>query len=242
MESSPLTKLPAAVRNHIYALALHEPKGINIRPHGLDAQENNHLLALTAVCREIRAETQRMFYSVNEFTFLSNYLRGFYMEDFEPGPQYENTILGNSGIVDWFSEIGQENLAQAAQVTVELGKLMATFDDELEIDFALDQIASEVLSKLSVDSKPLQNVALVFKVHHLEHPEDLGGESSYNEEEGLVMHYRIRYGQNTAKTRADLQKSLDTTMANAATIVDRDWDDDDLERLHDLVCDAVLQW
>ncbi|KAK5687383.1 hypothetical protein LTS10_001521 [Elasticomyces elasticus] len=224
MESSPLTKLPAEVRNHIYALAIHEPKGINIRPNGLDTPANKHLLALTAVCPRVICAGS--------------------MDDYDTGPEYEDfpAPWSRSPIIGWFSKVGQKNLMQAPQLTIELGELMVTFDDELEIDFALDQTASEVPSQLSVDSKPLQNVVLVFKVHHLEHPEDLGGESSYNEEEGLVMHYRIRYGQDKATTQADLQKSLETTMANAATIVYRDWDDDDLERLHDLVCDAVLHW
>ncbi|KAK3650690.1 hypothetical protein LTR56_006095 [Elasticomyces elasticus] len=220
MESSTLIKIPAEVRNRIYALTLHEPKGINIQPNGVDTPANKHLLALTAVCRELRADTWQMFYAVNDFTFKSSYLRGFHMDDYDTGPEYEDfpAPWSRSPIIGWFSKVGQENLVHAPQLIIELGELTVTFDDELEIDFALDQIASEVLSKLSVDSKPLQNVVLVFKVHHSNTLRTL-------EVKAVTMR------------RKDLLCTI-----GFVTIVDRDWDDDDLERLHDLVCDAMLQW
>jgi len=60
-------KLPAELRNRIYELALLlQISGFTIRATHDRATSENAPLALTTTCRQIRAEIESMFYSLNK--------------------------------------------------------------------------------------------------------------------------------------------------------------------------------
>lgn len=70
MDNSPLSKLPAEIRNEMYDLALKNDNCKITRQARLSCgSENKHPLALTQTCRAVRQETQLTFFAVNTFTF-----------------------------------------------------------------------------------------------------------------------------------------------------------------------------
>jgi len=91
MDNSPLSKLPAGLRNHIYELVLSLRQPIVFRrgsanvhnhcPHAihLPTLATPHPLALPSTCKETRAETLQFFHATNTFElrFHSDEERGF---------------------------------------------------------------------------------------------------------------------------------------------------------------------
>ena len=83
MESSPLARLPAELRNDVYELVLIGPAPLTFwttyrrgkRCVMKIAPESKHLLALTEVCKEVRAETKLLFFAANTFVFAERQLR-----------------------------------------------------------------------------------------------------------------------------------------------------------------------
>lgn len=79
MDTSHLARLPAELRNAIYAYILRYDDGpIELLPgHVGRVQTQSHvrhdkLLALTRTCREIRQDTRLMFFALNEFLFIGD--------------------------------------------------------------------------------------------------------------------------------------------------------------------------
>ncbi|KAK6393644.1 hypothetical protein LTR65_002516 [Meristemomyces frigidus] len=74
MDSSPLGGLPPELRNNIYELALQPDHQIKIwlvsegLEHKLGSKGHANTFALTRVCRQMRAESSQLFYSLNTFT------------------------------------------------------------------------------------------------------------------------------------------------------------------------------
>lgn len=83
MENSPLIRLPAELRNDIFSMVLTQPRGLELlyhpgsvpfarnrkfcatQPDG-STQFLNKVLAITAVCKQIRQETKGVFFHENE--------------------------------------------------------------------------------------------------------------------------------------------------------------------------------
>jgi hypothetical protein len=100
MDASPLSRLPAEIRNIIYKLALQSSSTLKlayscIRDSAfraelplLDFDNRRNITALTRTCRAIRAESTQLFYSINTFqisipvfaspTNLRRALKGFF--------------------------------------------------------------------------------------------------------------------------------------------------------------------
>ena len=71
MDASSLARLSPELRNRIYEFALFRPEGVLIpfsrSNRSYLPRSPNAQLALTTVCREVRAETKLLFYAVNTF-------------------------------------------------------------------------------------------------------------------------------------------------------------------------------
>lgn len=76
MDESPLAKLPPELRNRIYELALRQENPVRLhwtiwpeeKVHHMDATRSTPtILALTKTCRQIRQESNKLFYAVNRF-------------------------------------------------------------------------------------------------------------------------------------------------------------------------------
>lgn len=76
MESSPLVRLPAELRNQIFADALQAPGHIRLcfsyeRPHDAENTQDHrsNRLSLTLTCKQIREESCLLFFAANSFVF-----------------------------------------------------------------------------------------------------------------------------------------------------------------------------
>lgn len=76
MDASPLAKLPPELRSIIYELVLYRPLGFRFERRRKNAditycnppdQRQRHMLALTEVCKHVRAESTSTFYAINSF-------------------------------------------------------------------------------------------------------------------------------------------------------------------------------
>lgn len=74
MDRSPLAKLPAELRNHVYELALRHPVPLKLywdpildEFHRLEAFRPRLPLALTETCQQVRVECTQIFYAINTF-------------------------------------------------------------------------------------------------------------------------------------------------------------------------------
>ncbi|KAK5735939.1 hypothetical protein LTR17_007774 [Elasticomyces elasticus] len=79
MDDSPLSKIPAELRNTISELALYEPNGVHFDLYTRMEQRSivpTALLALTATCQQMRAETHDMLFAINSCTIHTHYFRG----------------------------------------------------------------------------------------------------------------------------------------------------------------------
>ena len=124
MNTSSLFSLPAELRNRIYELALCQPAGITIsvsegRPHLLYSPiEIRHLLALTQTCRILSSESSPVFYEVNEFTFVSKYLR----EQRHPGNlQNRRNTLWQHELFTRLDCLGPDNVRALSHITIDIG-------------------------------------------------------------------------------------------------------------------------
>lgn len=76
LENSPLGRVPGEIRNTIYTMALTYPGGLNCksstwRPMS-DGTSPSQALNLRATCKQIRAETEGMFFALNDVSIWSD--------------------------------------------------------------------------------------------------------------------------------------------------------------------------
>jgi len=114
-------KLPAELRNRTYELALLlQISGFTIRATHDRATSENAPLALTTTCRQIRAETESMFYSLNK---LIMDIPAF------PIMNLTETLVEASELVahhmeplrQWFTKLGATRLGLVEEVWLDLG-------------------------------------------------------------------------------------------------------------------------
>ena len=147
MKHSPLGRLPPELRNHIYHLALYEPKPIVVRPYGYEIVECNKSrtqpppcpspVALTITCKAIRQESVQVFYAIN--TFMVADAEGspehavMSARDFIAQIRQRNSLAVRSMIVD----IGELGGPQESQVLGAIAFLFRTAQTKSLIDFSI---------------------------------------------------------------------------------------------------------
>ena len=146
MDDSPLSKLPGEVRNEIYQLALRHTSPIIIckNENEVMAVNSTPAMALTAVCRQMRKETLKIFYAVNSFTIQTEYFNSCYDSMIEDGDDFDPPDVLSS-ITAWLAHIGIENKNQIPHLCVDLG--FFTIEEmycmsEFYLQFALWEIVS----------------------------------------------------------------------------------------------------
>ncbi|KAK0861795.1 hypothetical protein LTS02_007553 [Friedmanniomyces endolithicus] len=129
MNNSPLAKLAPELRNRIYELALYVPGpgGIRVFITKRGARVNNAPLALTKVCREIRADTVKMFYAVNVFTVYTKIFDDMEEDEGSDGAMDAAGVaeMPIDRAVNWFAKFGKTNAGMAKRVVINLGTLNA---------------------------------------------------------------------------------------------------------------------
>ncbi|KAK3650691.1 hypothetical protein LTR56_006096 [Elasticomyces elasticus] len=73
MDESPLQKMPGELRNRVAELVLYEPDGVDITIADGHATCRNPP-SLPSVCRQLRTETAKMYFAINEFTIFTECL------------------------------------------------------------------------------------------------------------------------------------------------------------------------
>ncbi|KAK0264399.1 hypothetical protein B0A54_17928 [Friedmanniomyces endolithicus] len=217
MDDSPLRRLSPELRNRIYELALHVPgrSGIKVRLGKRGAQVKNAPLALTKVCREIRADTVKMFYAVNSFTVYTKMFDEMEEEEGTDGP------MDAAGAAEmpidrtwsWFAQFGEKNPRMAKRVIINLGTLDANEGNAggwLTIAWG----ATTYLTSPSEDNPlfPTAGPAPAFSTITITFNIDPQPCHSGPKVPKPYVSYRFRRGSGEAATRRDLQRSLDLIM------------------------------
>ncbi|KAK1058763.1 hypothetical protein LTR74_013155 [Friedmanniomyces endolithicus] len=228
MNDSPLAKLAPELRNRIYELALHVPgrSGIKVRIGKRGAQVKNAPLALTKVCREIRADTVKMFYAVNAFTV---YTKIFDDMEEDEGSDGAMDAAGAAEMpidraVNWFAKFGKKNAGMAKRVVINLGTLNAMAGNAGGWLAIAWEVACEITDKKNGLFPPwgpiptIRRMMFTFCIDPQPYQGEVEGSRPY-------LEYRFRYGGGKAATRKDLRRTLDMMMERIET--DEDLTDDD---------------
>ncbi|KAK1093912.1 hypothetical protein LTR48_001353 [Friedmanniomyces endolithicus] len=212
MDNSPFAKLAPELRNRIYELVLYVPgrSGIKVRLGNRGAQVKNAPLALTKVCREIRADTVKMFYAVNAFTV---YTKVFDDMEENEGPDGAMDAAGAAEMpidraVNWFAKFGKKNAGMAKRVVINLGTLNAMAGN------AGGWLAIAMSFAFGIDPQPYQGEVEGSRPH---------------------LEYRFRYGGDKAATRRDLRRTRDMMMERVE--MDEDLTDQDCHWLETVFLD-----
>ena len=154
MESSSFGKLAPELRNNIYehVLCLEEPIRVLVggtTPCIQTPSSSEHVLALTAMCKQMRKEFLASFYCDNKFelvteTFkLSGTVRPD--EDFLQDSAFESITrkkyitTSKHALWKWFRQIGYENAKLLTEVDIILGTLDTTHPMHVEPSIALPE-------------------------------------------------------------------------------------------------------
>lgn len=133
MDQSPLGRLAGELRNRICELVLYEPGGFDFMytrsgnfkcnyplvfnsalPHG-SGDRSFHLLTLTTVCKDIRAETISLFYGINTFKIETRVHLGNGHWGFGCMKAYESDLKATRR---WLQAIGKYNAAQIESLII----------------------------------------------------------------------------------------------------------------------------
>ncbi|KAK3708537.1 hypothetical protein LTR37_011432 [Vermiconidia calcicola] len=137
MESSPLLKLPAELRDTVFELALctHNDTGDNHtvtvsvqaeKPRITTPYPVSRVLALTATCKKLRAETLPIFYGCNTFNILVESLRSVHGAD-DAIPERRHELAVDRGqtwpwcFERWLRAVGRQNIACIRRIKFDLG-------------------------------------------------------------------------------------------------------------------------
>ncbi|KAK0854065.1 hypothetical protein LTS02_011678 [Friedmanniomyces endolithicus] len=215
MDNSPFAKLAPELRNRIYELVLYVlgRSGIKVRLGNRGAQVKNAPLALTKVCREIRADTVKMFYAVNAFTVYTKVFDDMEEDEGSDGP------MDAAGAAEmpidrtwsWFAKFGEKNARMAKRIVINLGTLVAYAGNSGRW-LATAWGATAYLTSEDFGLFPTEGPAPKFRRITITFRIDPQPSNSGLKVPKPYLSYRFRRGSGEAATRRDLQQSLDMIM------------------------------
>ncbi|KAK3069851.1 hypothetical protein LTR53_011487 [Teratosphaeriaceae sp. CCFEE 6253] len=221
MENSPLGKLPAELRNRIYKHALQVQGGV-IVDAGPQSHVRGGLPALPWLCRQLKNETFKMMWSVNDFIIrvTANNLPG------RMG-HFDNTRV----VIDvarCLAAMGHHNVKRAASLTLDLGvcHVHCSKTRFKEIWKALTEERKGLVMPLRM--WPI-NVDVVAEVY------DMGSDEMVDR----VIRYSFPYGRNRRVCEDRLEAGFENALKD---VVESEYEDvrDGISRVHESVCHAVL--
>ncbi|KAK3631379.1 hypothetical protein LTR56_016876 [Elasticomyces elasticus] len=118
MDESPLQKIPAELRNRISEMVLQEPDGVEITIAGGHSTWRNQP-QLPLVCRQLRKETLKMYFAINEFTIHTDCLE--IEVKYNSAPAHPRGKLV-AAVVACLEALGHDNVREAAKFTLHLGE------------------------------------------------------------------------------------------------------------------------
>jgi len=198
MDGSPLARLLPELRNRIYEFALFRPEGVLIpfSPSNRSylPRSPNAQLALTTVCREVRAETTLLFYAVNTFVLQTHAS--------DPGVFLD--IKGHD-LCQWLNMFGPGRVQILVGVSLHLG----TFEDNntrlADLGKALSRVHRQLI-KPACEAVGFERLQIAFELEagFACRPSSQrfvkGGES-------VILHYHVflRDGENARRGIAATQ-------------------------------------
>lgn len=112
METSPLARLSAELRNQIWTYALYQPDGVYLAcPKGQSRLScKGRWIALIKTCRQINTESSLLLYNINKFTFC---FTGIGLLDCFP--------VSNPHANDWLRALGPTKASAIAELSFDVG-------------------------------------------------------------------------------------------------------------------------
>lgn len=231
-----MKKLRAELRNRIYELALLQPDGVVLRTYAHGVRSRNAPIALTTVCRQIRAETDSMFYSINNFVVETEILQtmGPYRSSRSPAvaarrlPQHT---------LDWLWKLGTNRTSHLKAVTLDLGvSSLPLYSVRAASCIVFGELWSRVNGQLIAPASKAIGADKLWVTFDRQY-------SVNTDAQRVSLHYQLslqdretaQYGMKLALEAAEGEAEGEVTVEdwNGRTKRRRDWS-------HSLVSDAVL--
>ncbi|KAK3648970.1 hypothetical protein LTR56_007102 [Elasticomyces elasticus] len=238
MDDSALSKIPAELRNRISELALYQPNGVHLDLYTRKEQRSilpTALLALTATCKQMRAETHDMLFTINNFTILTSYFHNMpmnmiclYDDSSEPyrADVHDRLLALVCGL--------RPMLRHTMDLKISLGEIAIEYG-EVEfmgkaLNLALDRLIDPCRSGRVTCTQPLR-VSFVVDIEEVERLLD------------YTIPYSFRYGRDQSTTAADLQQCFNNAKGGWQTrqrgrAAHRA---NDLALIHAAICAAVFE-
>ncbi|KAK5687382.1 hypothetical protein LTS10_001520 [Elasticomyces elasticus] len=190
----------------IAELALYEPDGIAITVAGGHSTCRNPP-SLPLVCRQLRQETLKMYFAINEFTICTECL-DIELRHSPLAAEPREKHLG--AIVACLEAIGHDNVRAAAKFTLHLGKYDKTGGFVTHTPY-FDPVWRAVAEGLISRKGPV----LPIRSFHLAFTSITDGE--IGREQVFTFHYHFAYGDD----REEMICRLDATLEAARDSIDR---------------------
>ncbi|KAK5735664.1 hypothetical protein LTR17_008015 [Elasticomyces elasticus] len=229
MDESPLQKIPAELRNRISEMAMQEPKGVEITvARGRSTCRSPP--SLPSVCRQLRKETYKMYFAVNEFTIYTDCLE---IElKYGPGAAKQRAEL-IAAVVRCLSSMGPENVKRSASFTLHLGEY--DFNDDNRTNTYFDHVWGTIAGG---HQGLIRRSGPVLSIREF----DLAFSAIIHYEQAHMLRYRFPYGNDEQET----VRCLHITRQVAQDSIDLP-DEDGLRECiadeHGEICGSILeQW
>ncbi|KAK5684002.1 hypothetical protein LTS10_003866 [Elasticomyces elasticus] len=208
MDDSPLSKIPAELRNNISELALYQPNGVHLDLYTRMEQRSSlpsALLALTATCKQMRAETHDMLFAINSFTIHTHYFRDISLDAFmwyddNPKPAYRTDVQDRLLALVCGPH---PMLRHTVDLKISLGEIVIEWDGVAlmgrALNVALDRLIDPCRSGRVACTRPLR-VSFVVRVDETGTTDD------------FTSSYSFRYGRDRSAAAADLQQCFNNAL------------------------------
>ncbi|KAK3629124.1 hypothetical protein LTR56_018245 [Elasticomyces elasticus] len=239
MDDSLLSKIPAELRNNISELALYQPNGVHFDLNTRMEQRSilpPALLALTATCKQMRAETHDMLFAINSFMIHTDYFRDITVDMFM---WYDDKLKRayRADVQDRLLALVCRPcpmLRHIVDLKISLGEMVIEYGEVRlmgkALNLALDRLIDPCRSTRVTCTRPLR-VSFVVRMEELEWADD------------YAIPYSFRYYRDRSTTAADLQQCFNNAMGGWQA---RQWGRavhraNDLALIHTAVCAAVFE-
>ncbi|KAK5723006.1 hypothetical protein LTR17_014056 [Elasticomyces elasticus] len=237
-DDSPLSKIPAELRNNINEFALYQPYGVHLDLYTRMEQRSilpTALLALTT-CKQMRAETHDMLFAINSFTVHTHYFRDISVD----------TIMwyDDNPLAPYRTDVQDRLLAlvcgpypmlrHTVDLKISLGEIVIDYNEVAlmgrALDVALDRLIDPCRSGRVTCTRPLR-VSFVVRMDEMVRVDD------------YTVPYSFEYGRDRSATAADLQLCFDKAESGwrARRHGRALWAWDDLAHIHSAVYAAVFE-
>ncbi|KAK4963318.1 hypothetical protein LTR10_000946 [Elasticomyces elasticus] len=227
MDESPLQEIPAELRNRIAELALYEPDGVEIKiASGRSTCRNPP--SLPSVCRQLREETYKMYFAVNEFTIYTDCLE----IELKYGPIAARPRAELvAAVVKCLSSMGHENVKRSASFTLHLSEY--DFNDNNRTNTYFDRVWGTIAGGYQ---GLISRRGPVLSIRQF----DLAFSAIIHYEQAHTLRYRFPYGNDQQETVRCLHITRQVAQ-DSIDLPDEDGMRECIADEHGEICGSILE-